>query len=580
MFEPISRLVFGKVVSESKGGAIMTRKGCAIAIAVFILMPSRVTADDPLNPGAGLQQGRNAHLSSGIPLSPDQRVQKTAYGFADGDLQAARFESLDYLLDAALVESGTGPMEKQNSLPDQQAVSTVEQDVSTTEEGVPTAGEYSASSRANELHLTEGATYPSESVAARFGWWFVEANGAPTKVGEYQGLGSSVFWDVDQLSSDGRQTLDLIVTGLDNESTHLDLTFFDPRLSTELDFQRYLHRLDHDPLTNLGAIGSGEEIVGEDLDVGADHAIRIQDLKLVLKDDLTETTKARVNFHVLRKAGERQSNTMQHCADFGPNCTRSCHVTGRQQRIDWLTVKVEPVVESKVGPVRVEYSRPMRFFSQNDQLLTADYGDFHIYGMQDEVYAVVPESFSQTDRIKLNIPLGDATDLYTTSYIRDTENKSRQTHRKSYGYDVRLTNRSYDGVKLTAYTTLNDQTNQHVPFYLPEEETALAVPTSVIPPYGIRTPINYFRKTIGADAGWSPFTQGSTLSGLSVTAGTEYGRIDRKYAAYVVQIPESPPGPVYDEDRTDYVSGSLGTSLRWSPQLETFVRYRIRANRT
>ena len=264
-----------------------------------------------------------------------------------------------------------------------------------------------------------------------------------------------------------RGRVDLTASGLDNESTQVSLSLFRPWVSMELDYQRFLHRLDHQPLTNMGDITSSEEIVGEDLDVGEDYAVRIQDVKYELTGRLTENVKARVNFRVLRKFGERQANTIQHCANPAGGANRTCHVLSQQQRIDWLTVKVEPVVEANFGPVRAEYSRPMRFFSQNDQLLLANYGDFHIYDLGIEPYAFVPDGFSQADRLKLAVDLGACTDFYASSFVRDTLNKFRETHRKSYGFDLRLTNRSWDGVKLTAYATLNDQTNQSVPFFFP-----------------------------------------------------------------------------------------------------------------
>ena len=57
-----------------------------------------------------------------------------------------------------------------------------------------------------------------EDVAVRGGWWGVTRQGSATKVGEYQDLASSPFWDLDLLRSDGDSTLDLFGTGLDNET--------------------------------------------------------------------------------------------------------------------------------------------------------------------------------------------------------------------------------------------------------------------------------------------------------------------------------------------------------------------------
>ena len=58
--------------------------------------------------------------------------------------------------------------------------------------------------------------------------------------------------------------------------------------------------------------------------------------------------------------------------------------------------------------------------------------------------------------------------------------------------------------------------------------------------------------------------------------GRGTGRIERHFADYLVQIPEEPPGPEFDQDMTDFFAGNIGTSFRWSPSLDSFVRYRFR----
>ena len=137
--------------------------------------------------------------------------------------------------------------------------------------------------------------------AARFGWWFVEADGSPTKVAEYQGLGSSAFTDLDGLFSDGQRTVNLSGSFLDNETGQAGVDYFGPRLAADFDLQRYLHRLDHDPLTNMGDMQSGQETIREDLNVGEDYAIRVEDVKTSFEGRLSEHVKARLNFRSLRK---------------------------------------------------------------------------------------------------------------------------------------------------------------------------------------------------------------------------------------------------------------------------------------
>ncbi|MFH1267523.1 MAG: hypothetical protein ABIK89_17510 [Planctomycetota bacterium] len=418
-------------------------------------------------------------------------------------------------------------------------------------------------------------------LALRLGWWKVDAVGDLTKVGEYQDLDSLPFYDADVLHSDGVRTIDVFASGLDNSAGRANLNYFGPLLRADLDYQRYLHRLDHDPLTNMGNLASGELVISEDLNAGEDYAIRVQDLKTSFRGKLTKNIKLGLNFRVLRKEGDRQANAVRHCypgvpQDFGAALDNHCHVFSRGQRIDWVTVKFEPVVEAKFGPVRAEYSRPMRVFNQNDQVVMQPFG---IHNLTDQPYALVPENFTQVDRLKLGVDLGADTRFYARGQTGDTHNKLRETHRDFHGFDLRLTNESCDGLTLTGYATLNEQRNQDPPFFLPEEAAALAVPTSIIPPYGIRHPIDFFRRSVGAEASWRPSWSDPFFKGLSLTAGAEQGLIERNFAQYVVQEPESPPGPVVDQERTAVTSFHAGASRRWLPSLETYVRYKLRVTK-
>ena len=87
--------------------------------------------------------------------------------------------------------------------------------------------------------------------AVRFGWWGTNNDGSLTKVGEYQDLDSSPFWDIDMIRSDGVRTWDGWLTGLDNEANDARLRFYGPLMTADVAFQRFLRRWDHDPLTGL-----------------------------------------------------------------------------------------------------------------------------------------------------------------------------------------------------------------------------------------------------------------------------------------------------------------------------------------
>ncbi len=88
--------------------------------------------------------------------------------------------------------------------------------------------------------------------AVRFGYWGTTLSGSPNKVYEFSGdAPSSPFFDVDRLTSDGEKTVDFHITGTESESTDVGLYFFRPGLSVDIDYERFLHRLDHDPLSNF-----------------------------------------------------------------------------------------------------------------------------------------------------------------------------------------------------------------------------------------------------------------------------------------------------------------------------------------
>lgn len=411
-------------------------------------------------------------------------------------------------------------------------------------------------------------------IAARFGWWAVDHQGALTKVGEYQDLKPSPFWDFDLLKSDGARTLDLFGTGLDNETTQAGLYYFTPALTTDVRYQRFLHRLDHDPLSNMPAESSGAEIVKEDLNVGEDYALRVQDMRAAFTGNATQNVKYRLDIHVLRKKGERQALGTHHGAPAGRVFCNSCHVLSQRQEIDWTTTRLEPAVEARFGNLIAEYSRPMRIFSQNDALVTRSDGSLHPYDnyATDYPYALVPENVSQTDRLKLRGDLPFESEVYSQLFHGDTRNQHRDTRRRYYGFDLRLSNAYFDRMTLNGFVRYNRQLNQLPPFLVPPEDITLFVPTAIVPPYDLRQPIDYLRTSTGANIILRPFRARVLANRLAVNLGTEIGTLERTYADYQVQ---NPPGFI-NQGRTPFVIYSAGASMRWHPRFDTRLRYEHR----
>jgi len=425
--------------------------------------------------------------------------------------------------------------------------------------------------------------------AVRFGWWSVLTNGDPTTLGEFQDFDSSRFVNVDQLSSDGWRTLDLYVTGTDNKATQAGLYFYGPALTADVDYQQYLRRLDHDPLSNFSAPGSGDVLVAEDTNAGEDYAFRVQELRADVHGKLTKNLRYRVNFRLLRKNGNRQAIGSQHCAGgnmFGNNANATCHVLSQTQQIDWLTLRVEPIIEGKWGPVSVEYSRPMRSFGQNDQIVTRQYGDFSLYGFSGQhPYAFVPESFKQTDRLKVGVHLTERTRLYSKMHTSNVHNRFRGTDRRVYDVDLRLTNQPTNRLTLTGYGWTNIQNSEFPPFFVDPEGQALS-PTyvsmfgggiepqlsAIIPRYGLRHPIDYSRYAFGAEATWKPEWWTELARGISFSAGCETGATHREYADYFIEQ----TAVVFHQRHTSYISYFATAKMGWSPTFKTFLRYKGR----
>jgi hypothetical protein len=431
----------------------------------------------------------------------------------------------------------------------------------------PNAVSMSSREQAAELPLWD-RQWIQQDWQTRLGWWEIWHSGAAIKVAEYEDLNSSVFWSAERLKSDGTYTLDLFAVGTDNESSQADLYFFAPRMQIDLQYDRFLHRLDHDPLTNLGLPNSGEEIVGEDLNVGEDYVVRIQDIRTELRGKLTSNMKYRVKLWLRRKHGERQALGTHHGAPGVTDCT-TCHVVNQRQTIDWTTATLEPIIETKLGPIRAEYSRPMRSFSQDDGIVLRSYGGFHGYDYAgDFPYAVVPDTLTQTDRLRISADLPADTSLYSSLHRGDTRNNVRDTQRDFHGFDIRLTNRLLQRLTLDVFSRYNRQLNELPSFLVPPEDDAVAVPTSIVPPYGLRHPIDYSRISAGASAKWYPMKMGK----LRIRFGAEYGEIDRSYADYVVPDTDT----VFSQASTPYTSYFVGAATRWHPRFDTYVRYKGR----
>ncbi len=414
--------------------------------------------------------------------------------------------------------------------------------------------------------------------AIRLVHWVVDSNGSKAKVGEFQDLASSPFWEVDGIKTNGSQTFDYSVSGLDQEANHARAYYYGgPNLGAKFKFERFLHRLDHDPLNgfdlNNGSPGPQDKVVSDDVNVGQDYAIRVQQLDAQFHGKLTSNLKWKLNLWEMHKVGERQANAMAHCFNVNPpagTADYTCHVLSESQRIDWTTQEITPTLEAKFGNAVVEYSRTMRAFGQNDQVVDRTYTAFSYsptFGTQGPLYdyAWVPENFTQIDRLKLSLPLDCANQLYANLYLGDTEDKFRGTNRNFNGCDVRLTNCAVENVTLTGYAKIDTQNNEipsslftAAPFGVGSGSASSHEPGS------LQHLIDYNSARAGIKGKW----QSPTHSGFYVAGGYEFIQLARDFADY-----STLSGPFTQQDsRTHQIN--IGPYLRVSPTLDTFIRYK------
>ncbi len=408
--------------------------------------------------------------------------------------------------------------------------------------------------------------------ALRFGWWAVDRSGDMNKVGEWQSVQSSAFFDVDRLSSDGCQTTNLTISGTDDETTQFGIDIWRPGLDTQIDYQRFIHRLDHNPLEMMDQSGSGLKI-GQltDLNVGEDYAIRVQELDARFKGDITENIKWGLNVWGMHKKGERQVNSMNHV------CGDQCHIQSEAQKIDWLTMEIEPVIEARFGRFTAEYSRTMRSFNQSDSLVTRTLHT-HPGEINDDTHlfpaGVTPDNFTQIDRLKIGGDLTENTRFYANLFVGDTKNRNRNVHRDFNGWDLRATNRTFDNLSVTGFAKWYEEKGQ-LPDTFPEDGLFNA---GFKPSEHVRSPVDRERTKAGLKGRYK-LDDLCGSEGLALTGGYEYSTIDRHNVTYTLNGQMGTPRTIdgigeFRQPTTITHMFHVGTDYRWSACADTFIRYK------
>ena len=267
---------------------------------------------------------------------------------------------------------------------------------------------------------------------------------------------------------------------------------------------------------------------------------------------------------------------------------KRCHVLSQPQQIDWITREIKPVVEAHLGDSLVlEYSRPMRGFTAADSTTTRYYDGIgsltynrSTTNPNPYAYAVVPDSYTQMDQLKLSGMINDDNRVYAFLMAGNTVNQEISMNRWFNDMDVRWTNTSLQNVSLTGYGTIYNEDEQ-----MPNAAAVTAVNQGPTTDRGNQHLADQHRGGQRA----RPSSRLSQVHGrperrvaarrlrlrlrrVAITGGYEYCDLDRQYAIYDLSVPA---GGVLDESHTITNSFQVGPDYRWSACFDTYLHYKF-----
>jgi hypothetical protein len=446
-------------------------------------------------------------------------------------------------------------------------------------------------------------------LAARLGYWGSIQSGSPSRVGYYENLSPSPFWDVDGLLTNGFRTLDFTFNQLDQDDFNAHAYFYRPNVEIRADYEHFLRQLPHDTFPNMVDAFSPslapstppgdnstdpQPFVKQDLNLGQDYAIRVQEFKSTFKYNVTDDLRLRLDVWGMQKEGFRQANAMSQCFPstqdplppghdaFVWGNSPKCHVLSQAQHIDWETVEVKPVVEAKIGDVSLEYSRPMRSFSQHDQLVFRTYGgdpeELALATLGPFPYGVVPDSTSQFDQLKIAWKVNETNRIYAYLFDGTMKDEEIDLSRFNAGVDLRWTNTAIKNLSITPYAKFVRDWTQP-----PNMDKILAAaPEDSLFPGPLNAPnfpngfgslrlIDRNDFTTGVRNSWQPFGRGFGLFHPSIAAGYQYqdfhrtGFFDNSAGATPFTEPFTITNQIW-----------IRPSIAWSPHFDTFLQFKQR----
>jgi hypothetical protein len=128
-----------------------------------------------------------------------------------------------------------------------------------------------------------------------------------------------------------------------------------------------IHRLDHDPLTNMQGVSDIKVVRRTDFDPGTDYQIRYQTARadMILKPPSAGWLTVRVGAEQRKRDGMKQAIAQSHCT--------SCHVTSRGRDVEESTRDLTASLHGRFGRWDVDYRILDRQFRERGETPTAPY---------------------------------------------------------------------------------------------------------------------------------------------------------------------------------------------------------------
>lgn len=217
----------------------------------------------------------------------------------------------------------------------------------------------------------DGDGEEADRVEVRVGGWDTSVDDSPDVAAEYETTDGGVELDLDAFALRDWGHFALAVQALDGDDYDATIDFDVKRsLRSHTEITGLLHRLGHDPLTNLEAATShGRVVLHTDLDPLRDYEISygVLDHRTELQPRSSPNLTFGFDYRLQEREGHRQALAVSHCD--------ACHVTSQSRPVDETTedAGIDAALAWKGGTARVSFNH--RTFEEKTPFITLLFDD-------------------------------------------------------------------------------------------------------------------------------------------------------------------------------------------------------------